>query len=553
MKRNKIMALALASLMSVGVLTGCQKRPGGLFGPTIESTPVVDKTKTVITAATYDGGVGHAWLEAAARRFEKEYAEVSFEEGKKGVVVDVAYDKENYSGTQLSQKTLNKDVYFTEGVEYYTFVQDGKVADITDVVTGSMAQFGETGTIEDKLDTATKEYLTAKDDKYYMLPFYDGFYGFIYDVDLFETAGFYFGDDGDTIVRGKTETQKEFDARKANGPDGVDGTYDDGLPATYEQFIELCDIISINYTPFCYSGNYNDYVSKAFRSFIADYEGEAFKLNYTLRGDDVELINVDAAGNVTPFTMDINPSNAHYLKKQAGNYYALKMQEELFGSTKYIGGSFNAFDYTEAQSKFIMSKYTNNRYAMLVEGVWWENEATDIFEELEIRGDTKESRRFGLLPIPKQNTSRAGNQTMYAANSSFCFINKECKQMKAAKEFLRFCHTDAEMSKFSSKTSIPRSLQYTVTPDDRAKATHFGKTLIDMRASATVVYPYSSESIVIKNPASFTDLVWYLTSRVNNTNINNPFNAFKNGTATAETYFQGLFLYQEAIWPTLER
>lgn len=538
----------MASLMSVGLLAGCQKRPGGL-GVKLESAPVVDKTKTTITVATYDGGVGHVWLEDAARRFEKAYAEHSFEEGKKGIIVNVDYNKDTYSGVQLSEKSLNKDIYFTEGVEYYTFIQDNKVADITDVVTGSMAQFGETGTIEDKLDTTTKDYLTAGDDKYYMLPFYDGFYGFIYDVDLFEEAGFYFGDDGDTIARSEGESQETFDARKANGPDGIDGTYDDGLPATYEQFIELCDIINVNYTPFCYSGNYNDYVDKAFRSFIADYEGEAFKLNYTLNGKDVKLIDVDDAGNITEFTKDIDPSNAYYLKKQAGNYYALKMQETLFGSTKYIGGSWNALDYTAAQKEFIMSKYTENRYAMLLEGVWWENEATDIFEELEFRGDTKESRRFGLLPIPKQSAERAGKQTMYAANSSFCFINKDCKQMAAAKEFLRFVHTDAEMSKFSSKTSIPRSLQYTVTAEDRAKATHFGKTLIDMRASATVVYPYSAQSIVINNPASFTDLVWYLTSKINNTNINNPFTAFKNGTATAETYFQGLFIYQSSVYP----
>ena len=42
MKRNKIMALALASLMSVGVLTGCQKGPGGLGGK-VEKESVADK------------------------------------------------------------------------------------------------------------------------------------------------------------------------------------------------------------------------------------------------------------------------------------------------------------------------------------------------------------------------------------------------------------------------------------------------------------------------------------------------------------------------------
>ena len=240
MKRNKIMALALASLMSVGVLTGCQKRPGGIGGK-VEKESVADKTKTVLNVATFDGGVGHEWLEEAALRFEDMYKDVSFEDGKKGVDIVVAYDKDNYGGTTLADKTLNKDVYFTEGVEYYKYVNAGKVADITDVVTGSMEQFGETGTIADKLDENMKAYLTAKNDKYYMLPFYDGFYGFMYDVDLFEQEGFYVDEYKDNIIRQPGESQADYDARKSAGPNGVKGDYDDGLPATYEDFIDLCD------------------------------------------------------------------------------------------------------------------------------------------------------------------------------------------------------------------------------------------------------------------------------------------------------------------------
>ena len=70
-----------------------------------------------------------------------------------------------------------------------------------------------------------------------------------HDVDLFEEEGYYFDDFGDTIrlKDGKNATaakRAEFEAQKSKGPDNVKGTYDDGLPATYDQFIELCDIIS---------------------------------------------------------------------------------------------------------------------------------------------------------------------------------------------------------------------------------------------------------------------------------------------------------------------
>ena len=558
MKKRKIMALALASLMSVGVLSSCGKGPGGLGG-NVQKESVADKNKTTLYVATFNGGVGYQWLEDAAKRFENLYKEVSFEEGKKGVTIDLAYDKDNYGGTTLADKSLTKDVYFTEGVEYYKYVNAGKVADITDVVTqpikSSISQFEESGKIEDKLDETMKSYLTAKNGKYYMLPFYDGFYGFTYDVDLFEEEGFYFDSYGDFIKRGKDETQESYDAKKSAGPNGVTGDYDDGLPATYDQFIELVDYIEQrNCIPFCYTGSYNDYVSKAFRSFIADYEGEAFRLNYTLRGENVQLANVDDEGNVSLYTETITPDNAYLLKKQAGNYYALMMQEKLFGSNKYSGGIWNAFDYTEAQRVFITSKYSTTRYAMLVEGVWWENEATPVFDDMyTLKGEKKSSRRFGLLPIPKQSAERAGEQTMFSSNSSFAFINADCKQMKLAKEFMRFLHTDAEMSKFTAKTSITRSLKYQVSANDRAAATYFGKTVIDMRAKATVVYPYSAVDLVLNNPAQFTEQMWYLTSDVNGQTRNNPFTAFKDGKANAVQYFNGLYTRQFAVWKTLER
>ena len=558
MKRRKIMALALASLMSVGVLSSCGKGPGGLGGK-VEKESVADKNKTTLYVATFNGGVGYEWLDEAAKRFESLYADVSFESGKKGVTIDLAYDKDNYGGTTLADKTLTKDVYFTEGVEYYKYVNDGKVADITDVVTqpiqSSISKFEESGKIADKLDEIMRSYLTAKDGKYYMLPFYDGFYGFMYDVDLFEEEGFYFDEFGDNIKRADGESQASYDAKKSAGPNGVKGDYDDGLPQTYDQFLELVDyIVGRNCIPFCYTGSYSDYVSKAFRSFIADYEGEAFRLNYTLRGNDVELANVDADGNVEIYKENITPDNAYLLKKQAGNYYALMMQEKLFGSNKYSGGKWNAFDYTEAQREFIKSKYTTTRYAMLVEGIWWENEATSVFDDMyKLKGESKSDRRFAFLPIPKANEDRLGEQTMFAANNSFAFINADCKQMELAKEFMRFLHTDAEMSKFTAKTSIPRSLKYEVSSEDRAKATHFGKSIIDMRANATIVYPYSAEDLILNNSASFTDQMWYLTSTVNGQTRNNPFTAFKDGVATAIEYFNGLYTRQFAVWATLEK
>ncbi len=553
MNNKRIVALTAMFLMgatTIGAFSGC----GGK--EIIDSS--YDATKASISVGTYAGGVGRAWLDDAARRFEELHKDSTFG-GKTGVQVLVDADKVVYGGLNLAEQPLNRDIYFTEGVNYYTFVERGKVADISDIVKGSMADFNETGTIEDKLDDAFKDYLTALDDNYYMLPFYDGFYGFIYDVDLFEEEGFYFDEDGDFLdglEKGADEaTKKEFEEAKSAGPDGKDGNYDDGLPATYEQMIELADkIADKGFIPFCYAGS-TEYVDKAFRGYIADYEGyNGMRLNYTLSGKANVVTSIEG-GKAKTEEVSITTDNAYELQKQAGKYYALSMEEKLFGSTKYIGGSTNTMGHTEAQRKFINSKYNPaERYAMFVEGVWWENEADATFQEIELqRNEKKTDRRFSFMPVPKASADRAGEQTMLSLNRSYGFINKDSQNMELAKEFMRFLHSDAEMSKFSAKTSIPRSLKYSVLEEDRDTATHFGQSLIDMRSEAKVVYPYSSVSLVLNNPAAFEEVMWFSTTKVNKTEYTAPMKVFQAGEVSAEDYFNGLYAYQQSKWSTLKK
>ncbi len=562
MKNSKrwiaLTAALLMSVSSVGVFAGCDEE-------TEENS--YDPTKANLSVATYDGGVGKEWLEKAAARFMETHKDSThFQEGRTGVKISVDANKVDYKGGKLAEGTLRKDMYFTEGVEYYEFYKKGMVADLTeDVVKASMADYGEgVKTIEDKLDPSFKKFLTeGTGGKYYMLPFYSGFYGIMYDIDLFEEAGFYFDQDGDLGLRlvegvnASKEDRDEFEAAKSNGPDGEHGTYDDGLPETYEELIKLADYIkgSGNYVPFCYSGAVSDYVSKAFRSFIADYEGyDAYNLNYTLKGENVAVVDkVNDDGSIVMGTVDITKDNAYELQRQAGKYYSLLMQEKLFGSTAYIGEEFNGLDYTGAQSEFIKSKHTTKRYAMLLEGVWWENEASNAFDDLvTLYGKEEGERRFGMLPIPKVNADvKDRTQTMVSSNSSFGFINKNCENMELAKEFMRFLHTDSEMSKFTAETSIPRSLKYTVLEGDKGNATAFGQSVIDMVSSANIVYPYSTVDLVLNNAERFEESAWFFTANVGGKTLNNPFTAFTSDSnkVSAKDYFNGLYTYQKETWP----
>ena len=541
-----LMSVLMIGSMTVSAFSGC----GG--GKEIMDSNY-DASKAYVSVGTYDGGVGRAWLDEAAKRFEKLHENTMFG-GKKGVSVSVDADKVIYGGDYLSKSSLTKDIYFTEGVNYYTFVDAGKAADISDIVTGSLDSFGESGTIEGKLDNMLKGYLTAKDGNYYMLPFYDGFYGFVYDVELFEEESFYFDDDGAFIgvaPDADEATRAEFEANKSNGPDGKENTYDDGLPATYEQMIELVDQIKFkSYIPFCYAGS-TEYVDKAFRGYVSDYEGyEGMVVNYTLSGT-ANVVSSISGETVTTEEMTITTSNAYNLQKQAGRYYALLMEEKLFGSTEYVG-QFNEDAHTTAQRTFINSKYsTNGRYAMLAEGAWWENEAelANAFTGAEKRAD----RRFAFMPVPKVDSAHAGDQTMISLNNSYAFINKDSQNMEAAKEFMRFLHTDSEMSKFTARTSITRSLSYSILEEDRSTATTFGKSLIDMRSKSNVVYPYSSVKLVLDNADAFSEIKWFSTTRVGSTEYTSPMLAFQaENPVSAKAYFDGLYTFQQNQWSILK-
>ena len=60
------------------------------------------------------------------------------------------------------------------------------------------------------------------------------------------------------------------------------------------------------------------------------------------------------------------------------------------------------------------------------------------------------------------------------------------------------------------------------------------------------------EDGVINNSAAFTESAWFMNSSVEGVTLNNPFDAFKNGTADAKEYFNGLYTYQKLMWSSLK-
>ena len=225
-----------------------------------------DDGRTKLLVYNFDGGVGTDWLYAAEKRFEELYADDVFEEGKVGVNVEVLPGK----AAQDSVASQPYDVFFTESVFYNDLVVQGAVLDITDIVTTPLTGVkgcNETGTIEDKLFPEQKAALTALDGKYYVLPHYECYSGISYDRDLFNEEKLFIQEGG-----GYTNLNGNLSV----GPDGIRGSYDDGLPSSYEEFFALLKRMDQkDVTPFIYTGEYPTYTNHLLSGVWAAYTGSS--------------------------------------------------------------------------------------------------------------------------------------------------------------------------------------------------------------------------------------------------------------------------------------
>lgn len=537
--RNKFIALLSAAVMSVALFAGCGNDSGNKNS---SDTSADTSGKLILNVATYDGGIGTDWIKQSKAEFEALYANTKFGD-KTGVYINTVGNKQ-MGGDTIENDSLKYDVYFTEMVNYYSFVNKGKFADISDIVTGTYpTEFGvdaSEGTIESKLSESWQDYLTSKDGKYYALPFYDGIYGIFYDVDLFEENNWYFNKNG--VFGGSGE--------KSVGLDGVSNTDDDGLPETYAQFNTMLEgIAGAGVVPFSYADA--KYVGRMLANLWSNYEGlDQMLLNNTFDGTADNIVTSFANGTPVVESKDIDGTNGYLLQKQAGKYYALNFLEDvMLGSEEnYSGSIVNGLNYRTAQTNFVTNKYKNNStvYAMHIDGVWWEHEASTDFDLVAKRNpdQTKATRKFGFMPIPKATADQSyDKQTIVSQNNSYCFINANSENLEVAKLFLQFVHTNKQLANFTIGTSVTRSLNFTMTDAELAECSYYGQRIYNLKKSADIYYPVSSVNFVINNIGYFDfENSWCWMSKNGSKQSTEVLSRFASGE-TAQQYFNGLSEY----------
>ena len=93
MKKLLASVLAATLLGTVAITASCGRdEESG-----ITNRPL-DQTKTILTVGNYNGGYGSEWLYQYIEAFEKQNENVSFEDGKTGIQIDLTENKDDLHG-----------------------------------------------------------------------------------------------------------------------------------------------------------------------------------------------------------------------------------------------------------------------------------------------------------------------------------------------------------------------------------------------------------------------------------------------------------------------
>jgi len=521
----------LAILLAICCVFGCTACGGN---GNDNNKKKIDETKTQVYVSHFTSGYGSTWIRKMKKDFEAAYANVSFEDGKTGV--EVVIDDHTTLGDAMDFHANDNYVFFLESNDYNNqAIDESEIMDITDIVNGtfdinSVAGHENTPDVDpsareifSKFNDTQKAALnlgTETEPAYYGIPWYEGFYGLTYDAKLFSDRSLFF--DANNII-GVNAKGEHFvgdpNPSLSAGPDNVSGTYDDGLPATYEQFFTLCDeMVNASIVPIIFAGQHQFYITNFINALIVDYNGvQKERLNYDFNGT-TEIVNGWNGNTPTLKEITINNANGYNIFRQPSYYYGLEFLEKLVrGNNRsyWYNESFSeSYPWTDAQSKFLLANLDGEvqDIGMLAEGIWWTAEASGEFanNSLNFPNASEMERDLRWMPLPKHSskaTAGARRTTLLESQKSMMYISTETpdKYVPLCKLFMQFCNTQSSIEDFAVLTNTSRALTYELSDASYNKLSPYGKSILDMKldTNTDVVYQFSTNPLFAYNMSTF--------------------------------------------------
>lgn len=460
-KFTRISALALTGLLGVSALAGCNQP---------NEKPWGDKIR--IDVSLYSGGYGTDWFIDLANEYNA---------SQDKYYINKLPDNKN-DIYQISQKIVagikEADLFITNSSDIGSLLKSGKLIDLTEVY--NTKHEGEDTDVKGKVqDYELVQRTMGKDGVMYALPYQTGLSGIVYDHDLFEDMGLLFKDN--TTENGLTK-----------GRDGVEGTYDDGLPVTYEDFKDLVDAIKVKQMiPFIISDKIETGLTEPVAEAIwAQYDGLTnYQISYNYNG----TYKSPSTGAETVITPDTGYKLFSEGLMEGRTKAATFFKEMLIASDNNYNDVTNTsgWSHTDAQGKFLMSHNTDKRVAMIFEGAWWENEAKPSFAA-DARNNGDEwaygNRDFRMMPIPSfpgESAESAGKNYFDVGGAGTVFALKQNDAEKEAGiiDFLKAYTKDKNLRNFTKRSGALLPYDYEFTPEDVASFTPFTKNMIDILSS----------------------------------------------------------------------
>lgn len=470
--KKKFLAMAMGTMLLLSQLAAC-----GL-GTTIDE-PTGDGENT-ITVAIQDSGNGTEFLYDLKDAYEASHPGTTIEvvidntnlnsgdhpisNGHDEMGYDLIYCENGFNDYQIyGHKLLDiTDIYFLKVYdEKYNYVGEGGTVSLNDRMTEDLIT---------KFNIGTKE-----KPQYKALPWYGYLYGAWYDVDLFEQEELYSlpGYKGLDCIEGNADDNL--------GPDGVEGTYDDGLPATWEDMKVLLQTMvdpDYNIVPFTWSGQWGYMRTNWLDTIVATYEGiDDMYLNYTWDGVDSDF------GKITA-------ENAYLLQKQTGKYAGLKVVEYLIQNGMHSATSFDtAQDHTGAQEDFLNSVTTDKRSAFLIDGNYWTYEARDYFALMAKNVSMKyarKNRNFKFFPFPKfigtpGITDQTNTKTIARVSIGACIVPMAgTENPELVKDFLLFTQSTENQLAFVKVNDLMPSLKTNFSDEQKDELSTIAKNTLEV-------------------------------------------------------------------------
>ena len=545
---KKIIALLIAFVM-VFSLGGCSKKQNR------------DTDTIYLDFEIVDNGYGYDWLESACREFEELVKNKDYdgEGGKKPGVVCKVKPVEKLTDLQTMRRS-GSEVFFG-GSRADTLLRTGHLLDIStlvnennynnglsisdiilnsnyDTVTrnadGTYSHTRENGTsIADLIYDDAKSVNTVKNEEtgvvsYYTIPTHDIYGGITYDKDLFDEYGFYFANPENTsdsyqfycdvtkayvnfVIPGSTEN-------KSCGPDGKFGTYDDGMPSSLVELIQLYSYMNSPQNavwPLQVPGQYpyeSDFltdglytallgVDKARGSY--DFDGSV-DIVKELKTNGSAFVNESGTAYLEEFykpdvvtVSNVTEETGYYTTWSVERYYTLLFLNICLNQGWLAPGwnpDVNTFTHQQAQYQFICSNFDNGsgeqgpRVGTMSTGSYWYNESTTSFtnfDDFYAINDEVEYRNLLWMPLPvnifTSVTGQVGEeptpigtvestkgeiQAIPQLHTNCMYFNKNVESDEvtyaALKDWVRFFHSQAQLEKNTIGQGFRKALNYEI-------------------------------------------------------------------------------------------